>query len=37
MIARVEALTQGADRRFVVTNVPGAPRWLYENVFCARG
>jgi hypothetical protein len=37
VIARVEASTRGADSRFVVTNVPGAPRWLYENVYCARG
>jgi Transposase DDE domain group 1 len=37
VIARVEASTQGTDSRFVVTNLPGAPRWLYENVYCARG
>ena len=37
VIARIEASTQGTDSRFVVTNLPGAPRWLYENVYCAHG
>ena len=37
MIARVEASGRGADTRFVVTNLAGAPRWLYEDVYCARG
>jgi hypothetical protein len=37
VIARVEASDRGADSRFVVTNVAGAPRWLYEAVYCARG
>ncbi len=37
VIARVEALERGADSRFVVTNLAGAPRWLYEDVYCARG
>ena len=23
--------------RFVVTNVPGTPRWIYERVYCGRG
>jgi hypothetical protein len=23
--------------RFVVTNVPGSPRWIYERVYCGRG
>ena len=34
---RVEASPQGSDSRFVVTNIAGAPRWLYEDVYCARG
>ena len=37
VIARIEASTQGSDSRFVVTNLKGAPRWLYEEVYCARG
>jgi hypothetical protein len=37
VIARVEASERGADSRFVVTNLRGAPRWLYEVVYCARG
>ena len=37
VIARVEASDQGSDSRFVVTNRRGAPRWLYEDVYCARG
>jgi len=37
VIARVEASAQGSDSRFIVTNLPGAPRWLYEDVDCARG
>jgi hypothetical protein len=37
LIARVEASEKGADSRFVVTNLAGTPRWLYEVVYCARG
>jgi hypothetical protein len=37
VIARVEASDRGTDSRFVVTNIAGAPRWLYEVVYCARG
>jgi Transposase DDE domain group 1 len=37
IIARVEASPQGSDSRFIVTNLEGAPRWLYEDVYCARG
>ena len=37
VIARVEASDKGTDSRFVVTNLAGAPRWLYEDVYCARG
>jgi hypothetical protein len=37
VVARVEASAQGSDSRFVVTNLRGAPRWLYETVYCARG
>jgi Transposase DDE domain group 1 len=37
VIARVEASDRGTDSRFVVTNIAGTPRWLYEVVYCARG
>ena len=37
VIARVEASPQGSDTRFIVTNLQGAPRWLYESVYCQRG
>ena len=37
VIARVEAGPQGADSRFIVTNLPGLPKALYEEVYCARG
>jgi hypothetical protein len=37
VIARVEAGPQGADSRFVVTNLAGLPKALYEKVYCARG
>jgi hypothetical protein len=37
VIARVEASNKGTDSRFVVTNLAGTPRWLYEAVYCARG
>jgi hypothetical protein len=37
VIARVEAGPQGADSRFIVTNLPGLPRTLYEKIYCARG
>ena len=37
VIARVEAGPQGADSRFIVTNLPGIPKSLYEKVYCARG
>ena len=36
-VARVEASVQGSDTRFIVTNLKGTPRWLYEEVYCARG
>ncbi len=37
IIARVEASPQGADSRFIVTNLQGLPKALYEKVYCARG
>ena len=37
VIARVEAGPQGADSRFIVTNLRGLPKALYEKIYCARG
>jgi hypothetical protein len=37
VIARIEASAMGGDSRFIVTNLRGSPRWLYETIYCARG
>ncbi len=37
VIARVEATSKGTDVRFIVTNLPGRAKALYEKVYCARG
>ena len=37
VIARVEATLKGSDIRFIVTNLPGTARVLYEKIYCARG
>ena len=37
VIARVEATPKGTDIRFIVTNLPGKAKVLYEKVYCARG
>ena len=37
VIVKAEHHAQGANPRFVVTNVPGAPQELYEQVYCQRG
>ena len=37
VIARAEATAMGADIRFVVTNMIGRAKHLYEKVYCARG
>ena len=37
VIARVEASGQGVDSRFIVTNLTGVAKSLYEKVYCARG
>jgi hypothetical protein len=37
VIARVEATEMGSDARFVVTNLTGRAKVLYEKVYCARG
>jgi len=37
IIARVEATSKGSDMRFVVTNLSGRAKGLYDKVYCARG
>jgi hypothetical protein len=37
VIVKAEHNAQGANPRFVVTNVPGDPQGLYEDVYCQRG
>jgi DDE family transposase len=37
VIARVEATELGTDARFVVTNLAGRGKHLYEKVYCQRG
>jgi hypothetical protein len=37
VIAKAEHNAQGANPRFVVTNLPGDPQVLYDEVYCARG
>ena len=37
VIGRIEASAQGSDSRFIITNLAGAPRRVYQNVYCPRG
>jgi Transposase DDE domain group 1 len=37
VIARVEATEMGSDARFIVTNLTGRAKLLYDKVYCARG
>jgi len=37
VIAKAEHTDKGANPRFIVTNLPGDPRELYEEVYCQRG
>lgn len=37
VIVKAEHTAQGPNPRFVVTNVPGEPQMLYEEVYCQRG
>jgi Transposase DDE domain group 1 len=37
VIIKGEHTAQGANPRFIVTNVPGDPQQLYEDVYCQRG
>jgi Transposase DDE domain group 1 len=37
IIVKAERTAQGPNPRFLVVNVPGDPRELYEDVYCQRG
>ena len=37
VIAKAEHSDEGANPRFVVTNLPGDPQTLYDEVYCQRG
>jgi hypothetical protein len=37
VIVKAEYLQQGANTRFVVTNLAGNPQDLYDNLYCQRG
>jgi hypothetical protein len=37
VIVKAEHLRQGANTRFIVTNLPGRPQELYDEVYCQRG
>ena len=37
VIVKAEHAVRGANPRYVVTSLKGAPQWLYDRVYCARG
>jgi len=37
IIGKAEHTSNGANPRFIVTNLPGKPQELYDNCYCARG
>ena len=37
VIVKAEHSARGANPRYVVTSLRGAPQWLYDRVYCARG
>jgi hypothetical protein len=37
VIVKAEHLDQGPNRRFLVTNLAGAPQALYDDLYCPRG
>jgi len=37
VIVKAEHLPQGENTRFVVTNLPGEPQSLYDDLYCQRG
>ncbi|MFC1796494.1 IS1380 family transposase [Pseudomonadota bacterium] len=37
IIAKIEHTGKGSNPRYVVTNLKGGGKWLYEKLYCARG
>ena len=37
VLVKAEHSARGANPRFIVSNLPGDPRMLYEEIYCARG
>jgi len=37
VLVKAEHTAQGGNPRYVVTNLPGQPRTLYDQLYCARG
>jgi len=37
IIGKAEYTNQGANPRFIVTNLDGKSKYLYDNIYCARG
>ena len=37
VIVKAEHAARGANPRYIVTSPDGAPQWLYDRVYCARG
>ncbi len=37
VVAKVEMLYKGKNLRYIVTNLKGKPRYLYDHIYCARG
>ena len=37
VVARIECGEKGIDQRYIVTNIKGEGRWLYETLYCGRG
>lgn len=37
VIAKAEYTLHGANPRYILTNMPGDPQYLYDGVYCARG
>jgi len=37
IVGKAEITRHGENHRYIVTNLPGAPKELYDEVYCARG
>ena len=37
VIVKAEHCARGANPRYIVTSLKGAPQWLYDKLYCARG